>query len=106
MAEPVEIVHLAGPAITFDTVTIQRCAWCGALIQRTDHANIAVAVDGSASNEVQKEEANRAARSSWKGFVSVIDGFPRILSAVEEPEDGKAPERSCMRLLPVEDEHG
>lgn len=55
-----------------------------------------------ASEEVQQEEANSAGRATWKGFVSVIDGFPRILSAVEEPEDGKAPERSCMRLFPAE----
>ncbi len=101
--EPVEIVHLAGPAITFDRVQVQRCAWCGALIQLQDIANIAVAVDRTASREVQQEEANAPGRSSWKGFVSVIEGFPRILQAVDEPEDGKAPERSCMRLLPLED---
>lgn len=102
--EPVEIVHIAGPSITFDGVKVQRCAWCGALIESRDFSRMAVATDPSASQEVQQEEANSAGRASWEGFVSVIDGFPRILSAVDEPEDGKAPERSCMRLIPVEAE--
>jgi RNA polymerase subunit RPABC4/transcription elongation factor Spt4 len=101
-SEPVEIVHIAAPAITFDNVKVQRCAWCGALIETRDFSNMAVAIDPSASQEVQQEEANSAGRASWKGFVSVLDGFPRILSAIDEPEDGKAPERSCMRLIPVD----
>lgn len=100
MAE--EIVHIAGPSITFDNVKVQRCAWCGALIESRDFSNMAVATDRTASAEVQQEEANNVGRSGWKGFVSVLDGSPRILSAVDEPEDGRAPERSCMRLLPAE----
>lgn len=95
-----EIVHLAGPQITFDGVARQRCCWCGALIEERDFSNMAVAVDPSASAEVQQEEANSAAQGSWKGFVAIDGTNPVCKSAVAEPEDGKAPERSCMRLLP------
>lgn len=104
MAEgPVEIVHIAGPSIIFDNVKVQRCAWCGALIERRDFSRMEVVTDSTASQEVQQEETNSAGRAEWRGFVSVIAGNPRYLSAVDEPEDGKAPEHSCMRLLPVED---
>lgn len=95
-----EIVHLAGPAITFDNVQVQRCCWCGALIEERDFSNMAVATDPSASPEVQQEEANSVGRSSWEGFVAVAGTNPVAKWAVEEPADGKAPERSCMRLLP------
>lgn len=97
-----EIVHLAGPLIAFDNVSRQRCAWCGALIEERDHANMAVSVDPSASPEVRQEEANRAGCAKWDGFVAIEGTNPRCLSAVDEPEDGKAPERSCMRVLPVD----
>lgn len=103
MSGPVEIVHIAGPSITFDSVLVQRCMWCGAVIEHRDLSRMAVRVDDTASSEVQQEEANRAGDGEWRGFVSVIGGNPRILSAVDEPEDGKAPERSCMRLIPVEE---
>ena len=96
-----EIVHLAGPQITFDGVARQRCAWCGALIEERDLSNMAVATDSTASPEVQQEEANRVALGAWEGFVAVEGTFPVRKSAVDEPEDGKAPERSCMRLLPA-----
>ena len=89
------IVHLAGPMIQFDTVQRQRCVWCGALIDERDLARMAVQVDPTASEEVQREEATRALQLRWEGFVAV-DGNWR--SSVPEPEDGKAPEESCMRL--------
>jgi hypothetical protein len=97
-----EIVHLAGPQITFDNVVRQRCVWCGAMIEERDLSNMAVATDSDASPEVQQEEANRAVRAGWEGFVAIEGTFPVVKSAVDEPEDGKAPERSCMRLLPAE----
>lgn len=97
-----EIVHLAGPLITFDNISRQRCVWCGALIEERDHGNMAVATDSGASSEVQQEEANSVGRSKWEGFVAIEGTFPVCKSAVAEPEDGKAPERSCMRVLPAE----
>jgi hypothetical protein len=99
-----EIVHIAGEPITFDGVQRQRCSWCGALIEERDLANMAVATDSSASSEVQQEEANSVGRSHWKGFVAVVGTFPIMKWAVDEPEDGQAPERSCMRLLPSTEE--
>lgn len=92
-----ELVHLAGPSITYGSVNRQRCAWCGALIDERDFERMAVQVDATASAEVQQEEANRALELKWEGFVA-IDGNVRW--AVDTPEDGRAPERSCMRLLP------
>lgn len=95
MSATEEIVHLAGPVITFGTVQRQRCAWCGALIDERDHSRMATPVDPTASEEVQREEATRAIELKWQGFVAV-DGHVRW--AVPEPDDGKAPEHSCMRL--------
>jgi hypothetical protein len=95
-----EIIHLAGPTIAFDGVVRQRCAWCGALIDEKVPARMAVATDPTASEEVNTEEAKRAVESRWEGFVAIYGG---LRWTVEEPDDGKAPERSCMRLLPLEE---
>lgn len=95
-----EIVHLAGPQITFGSVSRQRCVWCGALIEEHDWSRIGVQIDDSASDEVQQEEIARARRVEWTGFVAIEGTNPICKSTVPEPEDGKAPERSCMRLLP------
>lgn len=94
-----ELVHLAGPAITYDNVQRQRCVWCGALIDERDLSRMAVQVDPNASEEVQNEEATRALELKWEGFVAV-NGHVRW--SLEWPNDDKAPERSCMRLLPNE----
>jgi hypothetical protein len=95
-----EPAPLAGLPVTFDGVQRQRCMWCGALIEERNFARMAVATDSSASSEVQQEEANRAGTAHWQGFVAIEGTNPVVLSAVDEPEDGQAPERSCMRLLP------
>ena len=94
-----EIIHFAGQTMTFGSVQRQRCLWCGALIDERDLARVAVQVDPSASEEVQREEAVRTAELKWSGLVA-IDGNARW--AVDDPEDGNAPERSCMQLLPEE----
>jgi hypothetical protein len=94
-----EIIHIAGPAITYGAMQRQRCAWCGALIDERDFERMAVQVDASASEEVQREEARRALELRWEGLVAV-DGGARW--ALPDPEDGRAPDRSCMRLLPDE----
>jgi len=96
------IAHLAGPQITYGSVVRQRCAWCGALIEERDLANMAVRVDDSASGEVQQEEASRVGRSGWEGWVEIAGTFPVVKSSVEEPGDGKPPANSCMKLLPAE----
>lgn len=96
-----EIVHLAGPQVTFGNVVRQRCCWCGGLIAEYDLSRMAVQIDETASPEVQQAEIE-SAPGRWEGFVAIEGTNPRCLSAVDTPEDGKAPERSCMRLLPVE----
>lgn len=95
--EQQEIIHFAGQTMCFGSVQRQRCLWCGALIEERDLANMAVKVDPTASEEVQQEEANRALDVKWTGLVAVLGN---VRWAVEDPDDGKAPERSCMRLLP------
>lgn len=95
-----EIIHLAGAQITFDGVIRQRCCWCGALIEEREPAMMAVAIDETASQEVQGEEVADVGRAHWEGFVAVAGTNPVAMWSVDEPEDGKAPERSCMRLLP------
>jgi hypothetical protein len=89
-----ELVHVAGPQITFGSVQRQRCAWCGALIVEHDLASVGVQVQEGESAEHAMEGFRR---SRWEGLVAV-DG--NVKWAVDEPADGQAPERSCMRLLP------
>jgi len=98
------IAHLAGPLIVFGGVARQRCVWCGALIEERDLNRMAVAIDESASPEVQQEEVASVGRSEWKGWVLIVGTNPVMKTTVEEPEDGHAPDESCMRLLPGEPE--
>lgn len=102
MEEPLAVAHLAGPQITFGSVVRQRCSWCGALIEERDLANMAVKIDESASPEVQQEEVASVGRAAWAGWVEVMGTNPVMKTSVEEPEEGKAPENSCMQLLPVD----
>lgn len=91
-----EIIHIAGPVITFNRTARQRCAWCGALIQEYDLANIGVLEsDRPAERRGKPVELDDVAW--WEGLVA-IDGIARW--QVHDPADGKAPERSCMVVLP------
>lgn len=94
-----EIVHVAGPTLTYDTVRRQRCLWCGALIDEYDLSRIArpLEPDEDPDNPKPWEPGH------WEGLVAV-DGNMRW--SIDEPPDGKAPERSCMRLLPAFDALG
>ena len=94
------IAHLAGPQITFDGVQVQRCVWCGALVEERDLNNMGVATDSSASTEVQQEEANNAASGHWEGWVLIAGTFPVMLTSIDEPGDGKPPREACMYKLP------
>lgn len=88
-----EIVHLAGPCIAFDGVRRQRCVWCGALLAEYDLANVGRVLEPGEDPEAEWEPA------SWSGFVAVEQaGAATAYSAVAEPADGRAPERSCMRI--------
>jgi hypothetical protein len=102
--EPTAIAHLAGPLITFDGVSRQRCVWCGALIDERDIRNIGVPIDETASAEVQQAEVQSAARSKWEGWVLVMGTNPVMKTSIDEPGDERAPEESCMRLLPPDPE--
>ena len=95
---------MAGPVITFGSVSRQRCSWCGALIDEKDMTRIAV--------QIPEDGSDPLPLAWWEvgGLVAVSGSNPRVSSAVE-PElsedetmpDGspvyKAPERSCMRLF-------
>lgn len=96
------LVHLAAPPIRVANVIRQRCAWCGALIDEHDLANIAVP-EGEDLGLVD-EDGNPTAR--WDGLVAVEqhDGWPLGMTAkwdVSSPADGKIPMDSCMSLDPV-----
>lgn len=91
-----ELVHLAGPQVEFDGVQRQRCVWCGALIDEKPLARMATIIEEGESGE---QAAERLRRIRWEGWVA-IDGKSRW--RVNQPDDNKAPERSCMRLLPDE----
>lgn len=91
-----EIVHFAGESLTFGTVQRQRCLWCGALIDERDFSRMATQIQPGESEEQAVEAMHR---THWSGLVA-IDGNVRW--AVDDPEDGKAPPRSCMELFPAE----
>jgi hypothetical protein len=96
-----EIIHFAGQTMTFGRVTRQRCLWCGALIQEYD-------LDSIAMPEARREPERRGKPIEaeelgwWTGLVAVSGTNPVMRSAVDDPADGNAPERSCMMLLPAE----
>lgn len=94
-----EIIHVAGPTLTFGSITRQRCCWCGALIEERDLANISMPeADRALDRQGKPLEADEL--GWWSGLVAVCGTNPVSLWAVDDPEDGKAPERSCMMLLP------
>lgn len=95
-----EIIHLAAQPVVFGPRGVQRCAWCGAVIERWDLRMVAMQEDSREERyrglPLAHEEMPR-----WEGLVAV-DG--RVRYQVEDPEDAQAPDRSCMVLLPVDEE--
>lgn len=95
------IIHFPAQAMQFGSVVRQRCAWCGALIQERDLANIGMPeADRREDRRGKPIEADEV--GWWSGLVAVSGTNPVILSAVDDPPDGKAPDRSCMVLMPVD----
>ena len=96
-----EIIHFPAMMMQFGSVCRQRCAWCGALIQESDLANI-----GMLETDRKPERRGKPIEATelcwWSDLVAVTGTNPVIRSAVEPPPDGKAPERSCMMLMPEE----
>jgi hypothetical protein len=93
-----EIIHLAGPVITFGPVQRQRCAWCGAVIEEWNIERVGM-LEADRPPERQGEPVEHDELPRWEGLVA-IDGCARW--RVDEPEDHEAPERSCFVLLPSE----
>jgi hypothetical protein len=85
-----EIIHFAGPTLRIGSVVRQRCLWCGALIEELDLDRIAVADDPAA-------DGGGLFTARWRGLVGV-DGAARF--AVDDPPDGKVPDRACSEVLP------
>lgn len=93
-----EILHLAGPVVVYDNVRRQRCVWCGALIDERPLERLARVLEpGEDPDNPEPWEP-----AVWEGWVAVSGTSPRVLSSRPEPPDAKAPERSCMRLMPTE----
>lgn len=94
-----EIIHFPAHMMSFGSVCRQRCAWCGALIQERDLAAIAMPEEDRAAERRGKPiEADEV--GWWSGLVAISGTNPVMLRAVDDPPDGKAPERSCMVVLP------
>lgn len=96
-----EIVHFAGQTMTFGRITRQRCQWCGALIEEWDLDRIAMP-EACRPAERRGKPIEPADMGYWNGLVAVSGTNPVTRWAVDDPEDGKAPDRSCMMLLPPE----
>ena len=96
-----EIIHFAGPTMSFGAITRQRCLWCGGLIDEKNLDNIAMPeADRKPERRGKPIEADELGH--WEGLVAVSGTNPVMRRAVDDPPDGKAPERSCMMLLPEE----
>lgn len=93
-----EIIHFPGQVMTFGSVARQRCMWCGALIEEKDLDRIAIE-EASRPPERQGKPLEVDDLAWWRDLVAVDGNWKSI---VEHPADGKAPERSCMRLMPQE----
>lgn len=96
-----EIIHFPGPVMTFGMVARQRCAWCGALITEIDMANVGI-------DEASRPPERRGSPITtddfpwWDGMVAVTGTNPVSFASVPDDGTGKAPERSCMMLMPAE----
>lgn len=108
MAGDEPIVHLAGPVITFGSLSRQRCSWCGALVEENDLARVGV-LESDRPEERRGQPLTVDDLSWWEGLVAVDDHAGVRVSTSVEPEvrDGEpvAPERSCMRLFDGLDSH-
>jgi hypothetical protein len=89
---PGEIIHLAGPAITFQAHVRQRCSWCGYVLIDQDLTRIAVPI----------EDAGKPFPTwGFETFVGVVTtgGFSASRHVPDDPEDRtKVPAGSCMGL--------
>jgi hypothetical protein len=94
-----EIIHFPAHMMQFGSICRQRCAWCGALIQERDLASIAM-LEADRAPKRQGKPIDATEIGWWDGLVAVSGTNPVMLRAVDDPPDGKAPERSCMVLMP------
>lgn len=82
------VVHIVGLDVQVGTRVRQRCAWCGAIIEDIDHANVAVPVD-----------QDPGPCPTWEiGALVAIDGNHRYVVAHED--GAKLPPGSCALLDP------
>jgi hypothetical protein len=95
-------VHLAGPTATVGAIRRQRCAWCGALLEECDLANIARPLEPGEDPEHPKPWEP----ASWEmgALVRVLGTSPRVGMVVEQerhpehPDSFSIPPDSCMAL--------
>lgn len=92
MAEPVEVVHIAGLPVTLHRpegdYLRQRCTWCGALLIDYNLATVAV-------------PAGQPGPGAWEPgkLVATIAGNPKIQHLVDDDGE-RLPDRCCARLDP------
>lgn len=95
-------VHVAAPTVMVGTLRRQRCAWCGALIDEVDLANVARPLEPGEDPAVPWEPA----KWEFGAHVRVMGTGPRVSTLVEpeaHPADPGAftiPYDSCMAVDP------
>lgn len=89
--QPGIVVHWAGDQFTFRRVSVQRCLWCGALIEHKDWSKIEIpGVEGKTYEQVKGEMFD----GTFGGFVGVDQtGYT---FHVPIPSNGVPPENACM----------
>jgi hypothetical protein len=97
-----EIIHFPGPVVSFQSIYRQRCSWCGALIQEYDLQRISIQEDGRPEDLRGKPLDPDRELSWWSELVAISGTNPVSKWTVPIPTDGKAPDRSCMVLMPTE----
>lgn len=105
------LVHLAGQAVRAAHVIRQRCAWCGALIDEVDLANVAVALQPGEDPETAVDDLfvnpDGTPKDRWVGLVAIEQHGEQAAVgmiakwAVDDPADGKIPGDSCMAFDPA-----
>jgi hypothetical protein len=88
-ARVVMLVHLAGETIRSGRLVRVRCAWCGALIDEVNLAEV------PASHPASREDERGDPRPLWSGLVGV-EGDLRV--SLPELGDAPMPPGSCLSI--------
>jgi hypothetical protein len=90
-----EVVHVAGPCITFAGRWVrQRCVWCGHVLIDMDLARTLVELPADGSEPDHPK--------GWADDALVhVDGGMSWVDPADDNDEGRVPDRCCMRLDPA-----